>query len=89
MYPHGILSLLAFRLNSCKSSPVSSNAQNVQRKGTWRVCGCFVCVCVSVSHLAEKRGFELCGGVAGVKKLTKGNLVEVKNREIQVCFIYF
>lgn len=38
-----------------------------------------VCVYVCIGHLAKKGGFQLCCGVAGVKKLTQGHL-EVKNK---------
>lgn len=37
------------------------------------------CVCVCASHLAKKRGFESCCGVAGVKKLAKGHLQEKRD----------
>ncbi len=46
------------------------------------VCVLCVCVCaVCVFYLAEECGLELCCGVAGVKKLTKGHL-EKKGEEI-------
>lgn len=37
-----------------------------------------------VGHLAKKGGFQLCCGIAGVKKLTKGHL-EIKNKKPLKC----
>lgn len=51
-------------------------------QSTVRVGGLCVCVC----YLAEECGLELCCGVAGVKKLTKGNLEE---KEGEICKVLY
>lgn len=66
-------------------SPVREFKQNSQSQKTEGSLNLhmFVCVCV---YLAEKGGLQLCCGVAGVKKLTKGHLQVNKKGTIKSIF---